>query len=451
MDDFVSSPPSIENTTQNSWYKGDKITLNLFDRNMLKVQINGKSLHGLVDSGSDFTLVGESFFVKFPELIKCVSPCSQFVSSVSASTFKLVGKLDLHLQISNSIFKIQAFVSPRTPWDLLLGVDFLRKFDVKIDFQTDVLKIPKHINIFCENFVTVPPFSEKIIQCNLTRKTPADISGTITGKNILHKKGMLCANAYVTVKKGTNIVPVRVANLTSQKQVLQPKTRLAYFVLAEGTETLLDFEHSPNSSQLESSSNLNKRNYVNSAYEVASNNANSNVLDFSFDESSLSSEQKTQLLDVLNEFDDVFKKPNQPLGCTSVLKHKIKLIPGSEPFRSVPYRMTPIQRNEVGRQLDEMLKQGICSESESPFSSPVILVKKADGSLRFVVDMRKLNTITVKDSFPIIRIDDCLDCLGGSKYFATMDLESGFWQVELDEDLTSFVTFDGLYRFDQGF
>ena len=112
--------------------------------------------------------------------------------------------------------------------------------------------------------------------------------------------------------------------------------------------------------------------------------------------------------------------------------------------------MNPHHRSEVSKQLQEMLDQGICRETENPFASPVILVRKADGSLRFVVDMRKLNDLTVKECYLLMRIDDALDNLGGAKYFATLDLQSGYWQVELDEaskPLTAFVTDQGLFEF----
>ena len=124
--------------------------------------------------------------------------------------------------------------------------------------------------------------------------------------------------------------------------------------------------------------------------------------------------KKEQLKTLLNEYDDVFQQPNHPLGATNILKHQIRRVENAKPFRSCPYRMNPHHRSEVSKQLQEMLDQGICRESENPF----ILVRKADGSLRFVVDMRKLNDLAVKDCYPLMRTDDALNNLGGAKYFA---------------------------------
>ncbi|GFU65968.1 hypothetical protein TNCV_3240141 [Trichonephila clavipes] len=99
-----------------------------------------------------------------------------------------------------------------------------------------------------------------------------------------------------------------------------------------------------------------------------------------------------------------------------------------------------------------MLDEGIVQPSESPWSSPVVLVrkKKKDGSWRFCVDYRKLNSVTKKDVYPLPRIDDTLDCLKGAMFFSSMDLRSGYWQIEIDEadrEKTAFITPEGLYEF----
>lgn len=100
--------------------------------------------------------------------------------------------------------------------------------------------------------------------------------------------------------------------------------------------------------------------------------------------------------------------------------------------------------------LDDMLQQGVIEPSHSPWSSPVILVKKKDGSLRFCIDYRKLNQVTQKDCYPLPRVDDLLDSLSDAQWFTTLDLRSGYWQVEVnprDREKTAFPTPHGLFQF----
>ncbi|UYV70960.1 hypothetical protein LAZ67_8001258 [Cordylochernes scorpioides] len=101
-------------------------------------------------------------------------------------------------------------------------------------------------------------------------------------------------------------------------------------------------------------------------------------------------------------------------------------------------------------EVEKMMETKIIRPSSSPWASPVILVRKKDGSLRFYVDYRRLNKITKKDAYPLPRIDDALDTLSGSRYFSTMDMRSGYWQIEVDDkdrEKTAFITPDGLYKF----
>ena len=107
-------------------------------------------------------------------------------------------------------------------------------------------------------------------------------------------------------------------------------------------------------------------------------------------------------------------------------------------------------REEIARQLRNMQRDGVIQPSNSPWSSPVVMVRKKDGSHRFCVDYRELNSVTKADTFPLPRIDDLLDQLGGTRYFSTMDLASGFWQIQMEPDSrekTAFVTPQGLYEF----
>ena len=126
------------------------------------------------------------------------------------------------------------------------------------------------------------------------------------------------------------------------------------------------------------------------------------------------------------------------LGRTDKVKHSIKLddyMPFKERCRCIP----PHQYEEVKQHLKEMLEIGAISESKSPWASAVVLVRKKDVSLRFCIDLRKLNARTVKDAYSLPRIEETLDCLNGTQWFTSLDLKSG--QVELDEESKALTAF----------
>ena len=145
----------------------------------------------------------------------------------------------------------------------------------------------------------------------------------------------------------------------------------------------------------------------------------------------------------------MFALDDTELGCTDILQHTIDT-GGHPPIRQQPYRTPVVRRQKLNEMVDAMQEQGIVRPSSSPWASPVVLVPKKDGSLRFCIDYRRLNSATRKDVYPLPRVDDILIALGDAKYFTSLDLASGYWQIELDEDArkkSAFTTYNGLFEF----
>ena len=165
----------------------------------------------------------------------------------------------------------------------------------------------------------------------------------------------------------------------------------------------------------------------------------------------LSPLQQQQLNELFKEFQDIFSQGDDDLGNTPLLEHGIET--HGPPLRQPYRRQNPAVRREEMTQVQQMLSSNVIRPSNSPWASPVVMVRKKDGSLRFCVDFRQLNAATIKDAHLLPRIDDLLDALHGAKWFSTLDLKSGYWQVpiaEQDKKKTAFRTSSGqLFEFNQ--
>ena len=155
--------------------------------------------------------------------------------------------------------------------------------------------------------------------------------------------------------------------------------------------------------------------------------------------------ERAQLAEMLEVHGHIFSRDDQDIGCTSLELHHI---PTGEatPIRLPPRRAPMHLREDVEKQVQTMLEQGIVEECSSPWAAPLVIVKKKDGSNRICVDYRALNAVTQKDGHPLPRIEDSLDALAGAVIYSTLDMTSGYHQVEVakeDRDKTAFVTGHG--------
>lgn len=223
-------------------------------------------------------------------------------------------------------------------------------------------------------------------------------------------------------------VPVALCNLSEHSITLQPKCIIAQMCVVQHIMSL---------GLKQSNSPQDKSDSVN--------------LDFDLSDSPISEQDKERIINKLKSIPEVFAQDDSSYGHTTAVRHHIRL-KDDAPFKERPRPIHPRDREAVRQHLKELLDAGIIKESESPFSSPVVLVRKKNGSIRLCIDYRKLNARTIKDAYALPNIEETFSALNGAKWFSVMDLKSGYYQVEMaeeDKPKTAFVCPLGFFEFNR--
>ncbi|XP_024146840.2 uncharacterized protein LOC112157953 [Oryzias melastigma] len=185
------------------------------------------------------------------------------------------------------------------------------------------------------------------------------------------------------------------------------------------------------------------------ALELKSSTLDPNLFDFG--DSPVPAEWKDRLKHELANRPNVFSLDEWDVGLAKDVENKIRLS-DSTPFRERSRRLAPADIDDVWKHLQQLIQAGVIKESRSPYASPIVVVRKKNGSIRMCVDYRTLNRRTIPDQYTTPRVDDALDCLNGSKWFSVLDLRSGYYQIAMSEDdkeKTAFICPLGFYQFER--
>ncbi|CAF4256571.1 unnamed protein product, partial [Adineta steineri] len=326
-------------------------------------------------------------------------------------------------------------------------LDFIQKYNLQIDggrqlvyFKDAIVKkLPATNLVLKQNeeeeeevytlsaneLIKIPAYHTSYIQVQSDKKI-VNADNEISDFEVTSIQQTPCvANGIIEPQKTMN---VQVANLTKRTIFIHPGQKLA-------TMTRL------NKAQVNAIQQTEKMNPETRFFDRTAE------LELDLTKTNLTQQQNEQLKKLIQSFSDIFRKQN---GRTKMIRHHVKLIPESKPYNSPPYRYSPAKRQVIEENIQEMKEEGIIKPSKSPWASPVVLAPKKDGTIRFCVDYRKLNSITTRDAYPIPRIDDTLESLQEAKFLSALDLRSGYWQLEMDnesKEKTAFVTHKGLYEF----
>ena len=403
----------------------------------------------LVDTGAAVTLVN----IHVSTWVHCKLSAEQDLMpwdqqrlvGVDGSPLQVKGSVSVPLNIGGHHFICPVVIVQGIKEEAaILGLDFLQNHQCVIDFQHHSLRFPERNTVVPLNHTIqanmIPSMAAAVLRETVVLPAYSELETLAVTSNLVRHTGTVWLlennqkmNANITVTRAIVLpaeeVVVRLINPTNTPTTVYKNTKVA-------TVSQLTDDHLVSAVEVHV-------HVTNSPTTLISNNKRKSLWETA---DHLSDTQQQQLYQLLLKYADVFPEHDNDIGHTTVTTHTIDT--GSAPpirqlTRKVPKHLQP----EASKLINHMLQNNVIRKSASPWASPIVLVKKKDGSVRFCVDYCRVNGITRKDAYPLPRIDDTLS---GSKWFTTLDLLSEYWQVEVattDREKTAFVTRDGLYEF----
>ena len=431
-----------------------------------------RPINFLVDTGASVTLIDVRLWRK---LIVPRTGCNldkvadEFVLA-DGSPLKVEGQLEIQLWWGRRSFKHDVVIADLGQEHAILGLDFLERYEAQLDLRTGTATLGPTVitlrkqgqEMGCSKIsalknCVIQPQTSQVIEISVDEDMQAckeirqDGYGVIEMSTGLEEMGLYIASQMVSTE---NVIRVTAINALDHEikvkkgSVMGKISPVSNFLRVNGdsckpttqseatpatSSSLVGSVEPATPKKLLTSSDVPT--YARAAIERA-------------DE--LSPEQLSRVCELILDYKEVFKDPDGPDGsCTIGEGHSIN-VEGQRPVKQAYRPMPPVKQQEVNKEVHSMLEKNIIEPSYSPWASPVVLVTKKDGTTRFCVDYRRLNALTRKDAFPLPRIQDVLGTMGGARYFCTMDLASGYWQIRMqdqDKEKTAFVTRQGLFHF----
>ena len=446
-------PPRFDGNQQKTRFRTDEPVLVLDFSKLVteRVMCGAEEVQAIVDTGAAVTVISPALLKKTK--FKLMPWTGSKILMANGTAALPEGSADISIGHNKGTATGKAVVMAMDGIELLLGNDFLKQYGkVQIEYKNnstlltlgdlplaavnpfeDVEDTRPRKLVTCEG-AEIPAFS--VVQ--VRTKTAGITEGQMIlnpSKKLLATKAISTGHAILVATNNQSTVPV--ANLSPQPVWLCEGASLGTVDIYKDDEGA---ELQEINEELEKDGEKIEKIEINpSIIEKMEKQISKEIAE----------EEKIELTHVLLEYLNCFAADEKELGKCNRAVHSIET-GAAAAIHQPPYKNAWKERQLIQDQVDSMLKAKIIEPSDSPWSSPVVLVKKKDGSWRFCVDYRKLNAVTVKDVYPLPRIADTLSRLEGSKYFSIMDLQAGYHQVPLKEEdrpKTAFVTADGLFQF----
>jgi hypothetical protein len=468
----------------------------IFSPIFVKILCNNTPQVALIDTGSSITIIHKQLLDKIPHH-KVIRKTTNHLSA-SGSGINIIGETTLEINLKGIRTYVIADVATDLITNLILGNDWIQPNKVYImtpekqimikrqneEISTPFIEPPTlNYPITLTNHITLRPFTEQMIEVEFSRENMNNVLFEPNTK--LHKKALFIANTLINIQNKR--IKVNVINATNRQQTLSEGTKI-------GTITPVSTSVSLIIPQQRSTGRIPRGKACATLIPQGKGVLDSNIEKTIRKEVTTTWEQQHQCRECKQEFNtrnDLFKHlrnqcypdhirdqigkltehinvNKQREQITNILWKYGKLFDTSKPSKievtlenaidtgthrpihTAPYRKSNKDQEILNDETQKLLEKGIIEPSTSPWSSPVVLVKKKDGTTRFCVDYRKLNQITTKDAFPLPRIDDIYDQLTQATHFTKFDFKSGYFQVPLDKadrPKTAFSTRDGHFQF----
>ena len=399
---------------------------------VVSAKVNRVGTDFVIDTGPPVSIISDKDMQEF----KIQEPLQRVYTTLRTADGTLLdvkGKVSVLVEIGAFTFK-QTVIVANLNGPGILGLDFLERNHIDILIRDRALKIhdktiklkslksTTFARITLKQEVNIPPRSEMIIDGKLQGILSFG-QGLVEPVEIIKGKGLLVAKTLIDTKK--NETSLSVINLNNKEVKLN-------------ADSIIGTVHEVES--VVSNKNQDREVCIQSEIPEHLKILVENL------SPKLSQEQVVEIHKFIIEFQDVFVGPD---GKFDKILHEIDT-GNAKPIKQPPRRVFPKQKEIIETELKKMLDEIIIEPSNSPWASPVCLVKKKDGSVRFCVDFRRVNSVTRKDAYPLPRISDCLNALNCCSWFHCIDMACGYWQVkvlESDRAKTAFATHRGLYQF----
>ena len=415
-------------------------------------EVGGQPCTWLIDTGAEISVISQHLASR---AVGHKVPSQYTPHTVDGSDLGTAFDLLTTCRVGKTAVKEHRFtVVQKSTYEAIIEMDLFPSLDVKLSLNGEVcydckndnlstlphkaIHTPKICRIYASTNITVPARSMHIGAGVIQERVPVGQLGIVESlyDQGSERFGVGCGRVLDTVRNNRKIL-MHLTNPKDKVIKITKGTCVGTFSTTVNNASLINSISMPREGT-QGKDQLQQDKAV-KIDQMARNLSNS---------AEISDSAKHRLYKVIKTNADVFSVDGE-LGATDVVEHVIPTgvsAPRAQPARRMPFH----KLQEVDKFVQDGLANNVIRPSRSPWASPLVLIKKADGSTRFCVDVRKLNEVTVGDCFSIPRIDDSLRALHGAKIFTTLDLTKGYWQVpvkESDREKTAFSCHRGLYEF----